>query len=352
MRLCIYSLTIIILPLLLSACSDNGYLLQCAGGHWDLMSRQRPIEEILREKSEPQEVLDRLAKVVELREFAVNALSLPDTGSYRQYVDLERDFAVWNVVAAPELSLELKQWCYPVVGCVTYRGYFDREAARDLADNLAGQGMDVDVYGVKAYSTLQWFDDPVLNTFLTDDELRLAALLFHEMAHQVVYVPGDTSFNESFAKAVEEEGVHRWLMQSGTPELGEKYRRQSRITRDFQDYVAQIRTDLQRVYSSLQDNERKRAAKQDILRRAVADYGRMKQYWDGFNGYDKWMQRGLNNARLSSVATYFDLLPAFRTLLQRSGSDLRKFYQEVKSLGALPERERISRLQELSAASP
>lgn len=334
--------------LLFSACSECGYLLQCIKGQWDLMSRARPIDEILSQKTEPQSVLDQLAKVVQLREFAINSLDLPDTGSYREYTDLERPYAIWNVVAAPELSLALNQWCFPIAGCVTYRGYFDEDSAQTLATHLSAQGFEVDVYGVKAYSTLNWFDDPVLNTFLDNDDLRFAALLFHEMSHQVVYIQNDTVFNESFAKTVEIEGLRRWLQSSGSHELWEKSVRREEISADFYKFITSIRDELFLVYTSGLENSRKRLAKQEVLTRAYHDYEQLKTSWDGYEGYDSWMRRGLNNARLSSVATYYDLVPAFRTLLKQTDSDLLKFYAEVKTLGSLPENERREKLKSLT----
>ncbi|MGK2905693.1 MAG: aminopeptidase [Desulfuromonadales bacterium] len=334
--------------LLLSACSESDYLLQCARGQWSLMSRARPIDAILAEKTEPQNVREQLAKVVRLREFAVSALDLPDTGSYRNYSDLERPYAVWNLVVAPEFSLKLKQWCFPIAGCVTYRGYFEEASARALADDFSARGFDVDVYGVQAYSTLNWFDDPVLNTFLNNDDMRLAALLFHEMAHQVVYVQNDTAFNESFAKTVEREGLRRWLQDSGSHDLWQQYLQRESRTAEFHQLLADVRTRLGQTYASRLENDLKRSAKKTILQQAFVDYEELKKSWDGYAGYDPWMKRGLNNARLSAMATYYDLVPAFQTLLAQGDADLQKFYAEVKDLGALAKDQRLAKLKALS----
>lgn len=335
--------------LLLNACNDGAYLWQCAMGQWTLMSRARPIEEILQEDSEPQAVREQLAKVVKMREFAVVSLHLPDSGSYHKYADLERPFAVWNLVVAPELSLDLHQWCYPIAGCVTYRGYFDEAAARTAAGDFSARGFDVDVYGVQAYSTLNWFDDPVLNTFLTNDDIRLAALLFHEMAHQVIYVPNDTPFNESFAKTVERVGLRRWLQQSGTDELWQAYLLREERSAAFHDLLTQTRTDLAKIYSSRLDDEKKRLAKEERLHKSFDDYEALKASWNGYKGFDAWMQRGLNNARLSSVATYYDQVPALQSLLHQVDDDLEKFYAEVKILAALTAEERLAKLKLLSS---
>lgn len=345
---CILSLVLCLF--LLNACSERDYLLQSVKGHWDLMSRARLIDDILAQDSEPLNVRVQLTKVVKLREFAVSSLNLPDTGSYREYADLERPYAVWNLVVAPELSLELNQWCFPVAGCVTYRGYFDERSASTLAQKFSAQGFDVDVYGVQAYSTLNWFDDPVLNTFLMNDDLRLAALLFHEMAHQVIYVPNDTAFNESFAKTVEMEGLRRWLQGSDSHDLWAQCLQREDQSADFHKFLAEIRADLRRIYNSSHGNDRKRLAKQQVLTRAYDEYEYLKKSWNGYSGFDNWMQRGLNNARLSSMATYNDLVPAFQTLLRQVDYDLHKFYSEVKVLGALAENERLAKLKSLTVS--
>jgi predicted aminopeptidase len=283
-----------------------------------------------------------------LREFAVNSLKLPDTGSYREYADLERPYVVWNLVVAPELSLELNQWCFPVVGCVTYRGYFDEMSATTLARKYSVQGFEVDVYGVQAYSTLNWFDDPVLNTFLNNDDLHLAALLFHEMAHQVIYVQNDTVFNESFAKTVEMEGLRRWLQGTDSHDLWAQCLQREEQSTDFYKYLAEVRAELRLIYNSMLENDQKRLAKQQVLTKAYDEYESLKKSWHGYNGYDSWMRRGLNNARLSSMATYYELVPAFQTLLLQVDNDLQKFYFEVKTLGTLPENERHAKLKSLS----
>lgn len=321
--------------------------MQCAKGHLDLMSRARPIDDILARETEPQDVRDQLTKVVRLREFAINSLSLPDTGSYQKYVDLERPYVVWNLVAAPEFSLKLNQWCFPIVGCVTYRGYFEEASANEMATSLSGQGFDVYVYGVHAYSTLNWFDDPVLNTFLNNDDAHLAALLFHEMSHQVVYVKNDTAFNEAFAKTVEMEGLRRWLKESGSPDLWQQCLQREEQSADFNKLLGIIREELREVYESELDNEQKRLAKQEVINHAFDKYEHLKKRWDDYEGFDLWMKRGLNNARLSSVATYHELVPAFNALLQHVDYDLNKFYAEVEGLGALPKDERLAKLKSL-----
>lgn len=328
----------------LSACTESGYLVHSIRGHFDLMSRARPIDAVLRDSNTPVDVRTQLQKALELRHFAVATLHLPDNGSYRDYADLERPYAVWNLVAAPEFSLELQQWCFPVAGCVSYRGYFDESRGTAMASALAGKGYDVDLYGVQAYSTLNWFDDPVLNTFLLDDDIRLASLLFHEMAHQVIYLPGDTAFNEAFAKTVEIEGLRRWF---DAAEDWQECQRRERLARQFRHYLDDVRGDLAELYRSELDPEAMRRAKSVLLAEALADYARLKEGWGGYDGFDRWMEKGLNNARLSSVAVYHDLVPAFQQLLSRTGYDLPRFYAEVKDLAALDNTKRLARLQRL-----
>jgi predicted aminopeptidase len=345
---CLLALSLVTSLLLLAACNDGSYLWQCAMGQWNLMSRAKPIEEILEQQTETPEVREQLAKVVKMREFAVSALSLPDNGSYHKYADLGRPYAVWNLVAAPELSIDLNQWCYPIAGCVTYHGYFDEASAHAMAEDFTTRGFDVDIYGVKAYSTLKWFDDPVLNTFLTGDDLRLAALLFHEMAHQVVYVPNDTAFNESFARTVEREGLRRWLQSTGSAELWQTYLQREEKSSEFRDFIARTRNALGQVYASDLGLDEKRQAKRDLLQKAVDDYAALKESWNGYSGFDAWMQRGLNNARLSSVAIYNDLVPSFEMMLARVNNDLPAFYADVKKLGKMPATERLTKLKSYS----
>lgn len=346
MRLLLLTAVIGFLATFLSACNDSQYLAQCIQGQWDLISRAEPIEDILDQKSQPENVQEQLTKVVKIREFAVNSLSLPDSGSYRSYVDLERPYVVWNVVAAPEFSLDLNQWCFPIVGCVTYRGYFDEMAAKGMARTLSEQGFDVDVYGVQAYSTLNWFDDPVLNTFLAGSDLNLAKLLFHEMSHQVVYVQDDTVFNESFAKTVEREGLRRWLQTSGSSELWQEYLQRDARAAEFNRLLGDVRDELRQLYALPLDTEQKRLSKQSIIAHAFDEYERLKENWGGDQGFDAWMQGGLNNARLSSIATYYELVPAFQRLLREVDDDLGQFYTQVRALGALDKEERSAMLKQ------
>ncbi len=329
---------------LLAACSETGYLLQSVAGHLNIMRRAEPIDEMLARGDLSPELHDQLSRAVALRKFANEQLHLPDNGSYRQYADLERPFAVWNVVAAPEFSLELKNWCFPFAGCVSYRGYFEESKARAMADKLNKQGYDTELYGVQAYSTLNWFKDPVLNTFLAGDELRLAALLFHELAHQVVYVPGETVFNESFAKTVEMEGLRLWLRSRGEDGQWERYQVYSARHAELQQMILEVCENLKRLYAKPMQADELRRLKGEALEDMGLRYKRLKESWGGYTGFDLWMSREWNNARLGSMLTYEDLVPVFRAILQEKSNDLSAFYAEVKSLAALSGPERLARL--------
>jgi predicted aminopeptidase len=330
--------------LFLTACTDLDYYLQCASGHLEVMRSCRPIDEVLADPLTSSERRQQLEQIKSARTFASQALGLPDNGSYRQFADLGRPYVVWNVVAAPGLSLEAQQWCFPIAGCVSYRGYFDEAAARREAEGLMASGLDVDVYGVQAYSTLNWFDDPVLNTFLDDRAPRGAALIFHELAHQLLYVPDDSRFNEAFAVTVEREGVRRWLQSSAHPDEWERYRRTEARTEEFLALLNTCRQRLLEVYAKTQPDAEKLAAKQAIFSDLAREALILEKRWGG-DGISRWLERGLNNARLASLATYRDLLPAFEGLLASKGGDLAAFYAAAREFGSLPAPERLARLQ-------
>ena len=357
-KLTVLSLLVLLGAGLLVACTELGYYAQCARGHLEVMRRSQPIDGLLANPSLDSSRRTRLENIAAARSFASTALALPDNGSYRKFADLERSYVVWNVVAAPEFSLDAKQWCFPVAGCVSYRGYFDEASARREAARLAAQGYETDVYGVQAYSTLRWFDDPVLNTFLDGSQLQAIALVFHELAHQVVYIPDDSRFNEAFARTVELEGVRRWLNTHGSAEEWQQYQEQAGRAAAFQALLKATRDRLTAIYARADDPAAMRAAKAAVLAGASADYATLKASWGGYTGFDAWMARGLNNARLTSIATYQDLVPAFEGLLAAVGGDLPTFYTRAREVGALPAGERLARLHDFApylqakAASP
>jgi predicted aminopeptidase len=334
--------------LLASGCAQVGYYAQAVGGHLELMRLAVPIEERLREAGTPDPLRAKLARVLVIREFASRDLALPDNGSYRSYAELGRPFAVWNVFAAPEFSVKPVESCFPFAGCVSYRGYYSEEAARQYAAALAEQGYDTHVGGVPAYSTLGWFDDPVLSTFIQFPETEIARIVLHELAHQTVYVKDDTMFNESFASMVEEEGVRRWLDREGTPAQRTAYLESRRRRSEFVAFMLEYRSRLSDFYARAASVEEKRAGKQRLFAKLDDEYGALKASWGGFAGYDRLFARGANNALLASIASYSELVPAFRALLAQKDGDLAAFYAAAKELGKLQKPERDARLSALS----
>lgn len=335
---------------LTSGCTSLGYYGQAVGGHLQLVSAGKPVADWLADAAAPAELKRRLELSQRLRDYAVSELRLPDNASYRRYADLGRGAAVWNVVAAPELSLTLKTWCFPVMGCVGYRGYYDRAPADALAGELRAQGWEANVYGVPAYSTLGWTNwlggDPLLNTFIRWPEGELARLLFHELAHQVAYASDDTMFNESFATAVERIGGARWLAQHASEAARREYADLDARRQDFRTLTLAARTDLDAIYRSERPDADKRTAKAERLARLRADYAALKTTprWAGFNGYDAWFAQA-NNASLGVQAAYNELVPEFERLFEREGRDFTRFYAEVKRLAALPKAERRAALR-------
>ena len=332
----------------LSGCTTLGYYAQAVGGHLEVMRLAAPVEERLREPDTPEPLRAKLARALAIREFASRELALPDNGSYRRYADLGRPFVVWNVVAAPEFSVEPLESCFPFAGCVSYRGYYSEEAARAYAAALAEKGYDVHVGGVPAYSTLGWFDDPLLSTFIHYPEAELARIVFHELAHQTVYAEGDTMFNESFASTVEEEGVRRWLEREGTPAQREAYAESRRRRFEFNAFMGRYRARLAAFYERPASIEEKRAGKQRLFAELQDEYRALKISWGGFAGYDRLFARGANNALLASVASYAELVPAFRALLAQKRGDLKAFYDAVRDLERLEKPERDARLAALA----
>jgi len=333
--------------LLLSGCTNVSYYWQSVNGQIDIWRRERPVEAVITDPATPLAVRQKLARVLEIRDFASRELQLPENQSYRRYADLERPYVVWNVFAAPEFSVQPIQWCFPFVGCVSYRGYFSREGADDFAAGLSAQGHEVYVGGVPAYSTLGYFADPVLNTFMHYPDFELARLLFHELAHQAVYVKDDTTFNESFAVAVEQEGVRRWLAKAGDVRQQEEFGRIGRIRAEFAGLVARYRERLAALYRTRLAPEEMRERKRLILAELETEYRVLRKGWGGYAGYDRWFVRPPNNAQLASVAIYTQLVSAFEELLKRENGDFARFYEAAKELAALPRETREAQLRAL-----
>ena len=326
-----------------------GYYLDCVKGQVDILWKRQPIEKVIAQPDTPEPLKEKLKTVLAIRDFASKELQLPDNRSYRLYADIGRRYAVWNVVATPEFSVDPLQWCFPIAGCVSYRGFHRPEKAKDFADSLRAEGYDVYLYGVSAYSTLNWFSDPVLNTFIQRPAPYLAALIFHELAHQVVYVKDDSAFNEAFAKTVELEGVRRWLATQNNPAEIEKFSQSFRREEAFSHLVIDFREKLRKLYAQPLTNEAKRRAKEEQFAAFRQDYLTLKESWSGYSGFDRWMEKDLNNAKLVSISTYHDLVPAFRALLKHEQGDLSKFYSavaELKQLSPSARREALASLQQ------
>jgi predicted aminopeptidase len=333
---------------LLFGCARLSYYLQSATGQMEILSKRQPISELLAADTTDKELKKRLQLALEIREFAASDLGLPDNDSYRSYVDLQRPYVVWNVVATPEFSLEPVTWCFPVVGCLPYRGYYHQEDAEAFAAGLQGQGQDTATYGVAAYSTLNWFSDPVLNTFSSYSEEYLAGMIFHELAHQMAYVPGHADFNEAYAETVERVGVERWFQHQGDPEKAASTADRQSINRQFIDLVLATRQKLQELYHGDLGTAAMREQKTRLLaefQEQLRDFRNRQQLLSGFK---KWLDPGLNNALFSSVSTYNDLTPAFEQLLSLKNGNLIIFHAEVKRLAKLEQAERVKVLAHLS----
>lgn len=352
-------LLVIVIAAAFTGCQTVSYYAQAVRGEGQILTRRQSCEKLLADAKTPVELKAKLQLTAQICEFAKRELKLPVNGHYRHYVDLHRPYAVWNVCAAPEFSLEPKTWWYPIVGSLDYRGFFRERDARKYAANLGGHGFDVSVEGVEAYSTLGWFKDPLLNTFIHHDEAALAEILFHELAHQRLFASGDTDFNEAFATAVGEEGVRRWLSDKNDSAALERYLTTLRRTREFVHLIRATRNKLEILYGDERrpggqikatknlrnvSSDELRREKQRTLDELHRNYERLKADWGGYTGYDEWFAHGVNNAQLNSVATYYDLVPAFERLLQANGGDLEKFYAAAKKLAKLPKAERQRRL--------
>ena len=331
----------------LAGCADVGYYWQSVSGHLHLLNAARPVNDWLADTHTSAPLRTRLVLSQRIRSFAVTELQLPDNPSYRRYADLQRSAVVWNVVAAPALSLKLKSWCFPVAGCVNYHGYFSEAEAHREADELKTQGFEVSVYGVPAYSTLGWMNwaggDPLLNTFISYPEGELARLIFHELAHQVVYAQGDTAFNESFATAVERLGSQRWLATEAGDDARKAYAVFDGRRQQFRALALATRRELSVIYESnkpfAQDSRAQAALKMIAMERFRENYAQLRASWGGYAGYDPWVARA-NNASFGAQAAYDELVPGFEALFEREGKNWQLFYEATRQLASLPEAER------------
>lgn len=334
--------------LLISGCGTVGYYGQLAQGQWQLLRARQPVEQVVANPATDPRLRQRLTQAEQARVFASERLKLPDNRSYRVYADLGRPYVVWNVFATPELSLQPITHCFPIAGCVAYRGYYHQGAARGAAAVMRQEGLDVYVGGVEAYSTLGWFDDPLLSSMLRWDDERLATLIFHELAHQRFYVKDDTAFNESFATFVEQEGTRQWRRARGLPaEHGDGAGQREQFVR----LVLASRDRLQAIYAQPSSDGEKRVAKQAEFQRLRRDYRQIRDRdWGGDTRYDAWVYGPMSNAKLLPFGLYDQWVPAFAALYREVGGDWTKFYRRVEDVGRLPVDERQAALQRLGAS--
>lgn len=329
------------------------YIMQAANGQYHVLRARQPIDKVLADPHSSPELRAQLVKVQAARAFASSELALPDNKSYRSYADIGRPFIVWNVVATPEFSVQPQQWCFPVAGCVTYRGYFSEARAHAFANELAVRGFDVAVDGVPAYSTLGKFADPVLSSMLPYGEDALAATIFHELAHQLLYVRDDSEFNEAFATTIENTGLERWLAHQGEPKRMREFRLEQAYAQQLEEMLRSARQQLMQLYASGKSRADMREGKALIFN-ALGDDIRTFEMVNGvtYPVYEEWIDKGMNNADLASLATYYDCLPGFMKLLQEAGGDLPRFYAAARRLGDLPRAQRHARLCTSATAPP
>jgi predicted aminopeptidase len=334
------SIAFMLLALILGGCQTLHYYGQAIYGQCSILLKRRPISEIIADPAAPAFLRERLAVILAVRQFAGSELHLPVKDNYLTYVDLERPYVVWNVFAAPEFSLTPKTWCYPVVGCASYRGYFSEHNADQYAAGLNEKGYDVYVAGVTAYSTLGWFDDPVLSTFIQYSKAQSAGLIFHELAHQLLYVKDDTVFNESFATAVEQEGLRRWQKAAADPQIYRQYLAGYHRQEQFVHLIVHYRQLLEILYRTDELPSVKRDKKASIFSQLQNEFERMSTNEKDLSVYAAWIHQDLNNAKIGSVAAYHDLVPAFQKMLAQNDGDLNHFYQACRELGQKKKEER------------
>lgn len=335
-----------ILPLAAAGCTSASYYAQSLQGHAKIMTARQDVAKLVEDPATPQALRAQMVEATAIREFAVDELALPDNSSYRSYVDVGREAVTWAVFAAPEFSLAPKTWCFPVYGCVPYRGYFSSKSAGEFARELQGQGLDVHVGGIAAYSTLGWLSDPLLSTMLAQGDTYLASVVFHELAHQRVYIRGDSEFNESFAVAVETTGVRKWLRAVGDTAGLRNYEIDRKRRAEFGALVSRTRGELASIYSGSGSMEEKRAAKAAAIETLRKRYRRMRDgRWGGYNGYDGWFDAPINNAKLAAVSVYSDQVTAFLNLFELCSGDYPQFYAAVRHLGGLDKGARADALK-------
>ncbi|MCB1925364.1 MAG: aminopeptidase [Gammaproteobacteria bacterium] len=334
--------------LLLGGCSTVAYYTQTVTGQLGVMAATRPLDEVIDDPQTPPHIRQRLTQLARLRAFATDELGLPDNASYRGYAELQREAMVWSLVAAPRYDLQPRQWCYPVIGCASYRGYFDRADAQAHAARLADEGWDVAIEAVPAYSTLGWFDDPLPSTVIEWPLDAFAGLLFHELTHQRLYVAGDSDFNEAYATVVEREGVSRWLRVAGDDALRAAHAQRVLRQQQFLELVASTRSRLEALYVRDMADAQRAVDKAATFAALQDGYRRLRAGWSGYAGYDAWFDRALNNAHVAGIATYNRWEPALRELLSQHDGDFKAFHAACAALAKLPDEQRDRALKRLA----
>lgn len=331
---------VVLLMVCFSGCSTIGYYQQSISGHLKLISKRERIVDIVNDSARDEKLIQQLKLSERLRSFASQQLTLPENDSYRSYVQLDRPYVTWNVFAAPEYSIALQQWCFLIVGCVPYRGYFDESEANRYAEQLVKQGLDVYVAGVPAYSTLGWFDDPLLSSMLDRGEIVTASYIFHELAHQQYYLKGDGNFNEAFATAVEEIGVRAWLHAHERTEDIRRYEEWLLQKSVFSTFIKDNRDEFEMLYLQNFDTEKMQVEKQILIAEMRRKFIKLSDNNKHIERYSKWMSGPLNNAQLGAISLYRELVPSFHRIFALCGNDLERFFNYVKIIGKLPEEQR------------
>jgi len=333
------------LLLLLGGCADFGYYWHSARGHLAVMNQRVDIDDLLADQATTEQLRERLVLVQEIRHFSVARLALPENDSYRSFVELDRPYLIQNLFAAPEFSTSLQRWCYPIIGCASYRGYYDEDRLLAYVDELKSSGLEVHIGKVSAYSTLGWFDDPVLSSFINWPDHRLAGLLFHELTHQQIYIDDDTTFNESLASAVQLIGTELWLQARGQQDELDKLTRWSLYRAEVIELIESTRARLAEIYDTDRSDADKRKQKAAVFADARDTHQDIASKHGVTGGFSAWFAGELNNAKLGSVAAYNSQMPAFTNMLRAHGLNFAAFYEYVDAVGALDKTERDSCLE-------
>ncbi len=335
---------IIMFTSFMSGCSTISYYSQAVVGHFKLLSARQNIDAALASAETDDALKLKLTQAQKIRKFASERLGLPENNSYKSFAITGKNYITWNVIAASEFSVQAKTWCFPVAGCVSYKGYFAEESANQLAEKLSDEGFDTTVTGATAYSTIGWFDDPILDTMLKGEDTRIAGLIFHELAHQQLYVKDDSDFNEAFASFVEQQGVRIWLKERNDVEGLDRYRQMLEMRADFSELLLATRNRLQKIYASERSEQEKRQEKVREFEHLRRDYKAFKYSWNDYSGYDAWFSSELNNAKLVATATYRRLIPAFTALYDTSDNNIDIFYRKVREIAKKNKHERENNL--------